>query len=161
MRDIENSSRSPIHCSALDGIGHNARLDRCFEPLRIAVGAHRQRRACELQQTHEISADGHGRKLVVIVCVIIVMMVIMDLRCAVLVPGAAVRTGFGLERRRRAADLRAKTFEHPLQHVIVAESQISVADFNGHMAVAEVIRDFRQRGRRLALQHAARSPAAR
>ena len=39
----------------------NAGIDRRFETLRIAVGAHRQRRACELQQAHEISVRGHGR----------------------------------------------------------------------------------------------------
>ena len=89
------------------------------------------------------------------------MMMIVNLRCAVLVPGAAVRTGFGLERRHRAADLRAKALEHPLQHVIVAEPQIPVTHFDRHMPVAEVIRDPGQRGGRCCLRHAARSPAAR
>ena len=49
------------------------------------------------------------------------MMMVVNLRCAVFVPGAAVRTGLGLERRHRAADLSAKAVEHPFQHVIVAE----------------------------------------
>jgi hypothetical protein len=52
MRAIESSSTSPIH--ALRGTLHRtSRLDRGFQPLRIAVGADREGRAGELQEAGE------------------------------------------------------------------------------------------------------------
>lgn len=60
---------------------------------------------------------------------------------------AAVRAGFGLERRARALDRRAEPREHVGEHGIVFELQAAGADFNRRMAVAEVIRGARERER--------------
>ncbi len=60
---------------------------------------------------------------------------------------AAIGTGFRMERQRRTLDLRAQSRQHGLQHRIGFELQIIDTDFDGGMAIAEMIGRARERDR--------------
>ncbi len=65
---------------------------------------------------------------------------------------AAVGAGFGLKRLRRSFDPRAEPCQHRLEHGIGFQLQIIGTDFDGRMAIAEMIGGARQR-QRIARSH--------
>ena len=56
----------------------------------------------------------------------------------------AIGAGLGLEWRIDLLDRGTQAFEHIRQHVIGSDAQIAVADFDRHVAIAEVIGGARQ-----------------
>ena len=141
------------------GVRHDARLDGRLQPLRVAVGADRQRGARELQQAHQHrGVAGH-----------------FGFASAPLAPNSWMRPPWpdslswrwcapyapasGSKGASTACHARAQARQHLLEHVVGREAQPAVAHLHRHVAVAEVVGGARERLGRLArdVQDAARA----
>ena len=60
---------------------------------------------------------------------------------------SVISAGCGLERRRKASQLRAETGQHFLEHMVFGQAQETFADFYRDVPVAEVVGAARDRVR--------------
>jgi hypothetical protein len=89
--------------------------------------------------------------VVMVMFVVVVVRVVVDLAAVallvVLMVSARVGAGLGLEGRFHLLHRRAELLHHLLQHVVGGDTQEVLPDLHRHVAVAEVVRDLRERVR--------------